>query len=79
MKSLKLQPETTIGEEIAMQLRGMGTTFTITMADDCEGFVTAILRDDVCGDMTIIQSIANEIKVTHLDENEIKALKAILL
>jgi hypothetical protein len=79
MKSLKLQPETTIGEEIAMQLRGMGTTFTITMIDDCEGFETAILRDDVCGDMTIIQSIANEIKVTHLDANEIEAIKSILL
>jgi hypothetical protein len=79
MKSLKLQPETTIGEEIAMQIRGAGTTFTITMTEDCEGFETAILHDDVCGDMTIIQSIANEIKVTHLDANEIEALKAILL
>jgi hypothetical protein len=48
------------------------------MTEDCEGFETAILHDDVCGDLTIIQSIANEIKVTHLDENEIEALKAIL-
>jgi hypothetical protein len=79
MKSLKLQPETTIGEEIAMQIRGTGTTFTITMIDDCEGFETAILRDDVCGDLTIIQTIANEVKVTHLDTEEIEALKAILL
>jgi hypothetical protein len=29
--------------------------------------------------MTIIQTIANEIKVTHLDTNEIEAIKAILL
>jgi hypothetical protein len=79
MKSLKLQPETTIGEEIAMQLRGAGTNFTITMTEDCEGFETALLLDNVCGDLTIIQTIANEVKVTHLDTEEIEALKAILL
>jgi hypothetical protein len=79
MKSLKLQPETTIGEEIAMQIRGAGTTFTITMTDDCEGFETAVLYDNVCDDITVIQTIANEVKVTHLDVNEIEAIKAVLL
>jgi hypothetical protein len=79
MKSLKLQPETTIGEEIAMQIRGSGTTFTITMTEDFEGFETAILHDNVCNDITVIQTIANEVKVTHLDANEIEAIKAVLL
>jgi hypothetical protein len=79
MKSLKPKPKTTIGDEIAMQIRDMGTTFTITMISDCEGFETAILRDNHCGDMTIIQTIADEIKVTHLEANEIAAIKAILL
>jgi hypothetical protein len=78
MKSLKPKPKTTIGDEIALQIREMGTTFTITMISDCEKFETAILRDNHCGDMTIIQSIANEIKVIHLLENEIKAIKSIL-
>ena len=78
MKSLKLQPETTIGEEIAMQIRGTGTTFTITMIEDCEGFETAILHDNDCNDITIIQTIANEVKVTHLDAYEIEAIKAVL-
>jgi hypothetical protein len=79
MKSLKLQPETTIGEEIAMQIRGAGTTFTVTMTEDLEGFETAILHDNVCNDITVIQTIANEVKVTHLDVNEIEAIKAVLL
>ena len=77
--TLNIKPEDTIGEEIASQIRMSGTTFTITMVEDCDGFETAILRDDICGDMTIIQSIANEIKVTHLDTNEIEAIKAIIL
>jgi len=76
---MKNTKQKTIGEEIAMQIRDMGTTFTITMINDCDGFETAILRDDVCGDMTIIQTIADEIKVTHLEANEIEAIKAILL
>ena len=75
MKNTKKQ---TIGDEIAEQINWTGTTFTITMVEDCEGFETAILKDDICGDMTIIQSIANQIRVTHLDPAEIEALKVIL-
>ena len=75
---MKIEHEKTIGEEIAMQIRGSGTTFTITMTEDCEGFETAILYDNVCDDITIIQTIANEIKVTHLDAQEIEAIKSVL-
>jgi hypothetical protein len=75
---MKIEHEKTIGEEIAMQIRGAGTTFTITMTEDSEGFETAILYDNVCDDITIIQTIANEIKVTHLDAQEIEAIKSVL-
>jgi hypothetical protein len=75
---MKIEHEKTIGEEIAMQIRGAGTTFTITMTEDLEGFETAILYDNVCDDITIIQTIANEVKVTHLDAQEIEAIKSVL-
>jgi hypothetical protein len=75
---MKIEHEKTIGEEIAMQIRGTGTTFTITMTEDLEGFETAILYDNVCDDITIIQTIANEVKVTHLDAQEIEAIKSVL-
>ena len=75
---MKIEHEKTIGEEIAMQIRGSGTTFTITMTEDFEGFETAILYDNVCDDITIIQTIANEVKVTHLDAQEIEAIKSVL-
>ena len=69
----------TIDKAIIDQIRCTGTIHSITITDDCEGFETCILKDQVCGDMSIIQSIANEIRVTHIDTNEIEALKAILL
>jgi hypothetical protein len=75
---MKIKHEKTIGEEIAMQIRGTGTSFTITMTEDCEGFETAILYDNDCDDITIIQTIANEVKVTHLDAQEIEAIKSVL-
>lgn len=75
---MKIEHEKTIGEEIAAQIRGSGTTFTITMTEDLEGFETAILYDNVCDDITIIQTIANEVKVTHLDVQEIEAIKSVL-
>ena len=75
MKNTKKQ---TIGDEIAEQINWTGTTFTITMVEDCEGQPTVLLKDNVCGDATIIQSIANQIMVTHLDPAEIEALKVIL-
>jgi len=76
---MKTKHEKTIGDEIAMQIRGTGSTFTIIMTEDFEGFETAILHDNVCNDITVIQTIANEVKVTHLDVNEIEAIKAVLL
>jgi hypothetical protein len=75
---MKTKHEKTIGDEIAMQIRGTGSTFTITMTEDLEGFETAILHDNDCNDITIIQTIANEVKVTHLDAYEIEAIKSVL-
>jgi len=77
MKNIK--PEKTIGEEIAAQIRGTGSTFTITMTDDYDGCESVILRDDDCGDITIIQEYGEGPKVMFLDNNEVQALKAILL
>lgn len=76
--TLNINPADTIGNEIVEQIHMTGTTFTVTMVEDCEGQPTALLKDNVCGDLTIIQSIANQIKVTHLDAAEIEALKEIL-
>lgn len=76
---MKNKNQHTIGDEIVEQIYMTGTTFTITMVEDCDGQPTALLKDNVCGDATIIQSIANKIRVTHLDPAEIEALKAILL
>jgi hypothetical protein len=77
MKNIK--PEKTIGEEIAAQIRGTGSTFTITMTDDYDGCESVILRDDDCGDITIIQEYGEGPKVMFLDNNEVAALKNILL
>lgn len=77
MKNIK--PEKTIGDEIAAQIRGTGSTFTITMTDDYDGCESVILRDDDCGDITIIQEYGEGPKVMFLDNNEVQALKNILL
>jgi hypothetical protein len=79
MKSLKPKPKTTIGDEIAMQIRGTGGTFTITMTEDHEGCESVILKDNECGDITIIQEYGEGPKVMFLDTNEVAAIKAILL
>jgi hypothetical protein len=76
---LNINPADTIGNEIVEQIYMTGTNFTITMVEDCDCQPTVLLKDNVCGDLTIIQSIANEIKVTHLDKNEVEAIKSILL
>lgn len=68
----------TIEETIIDLLRGTGTIYSITITDDNEGYETCIIKDQKFGDMSIIQSIADEVTVTHLDKNEIEALKAIL-
>jgi hypothetical protein len=74
-----MKHEKTIGEEIAAQIRGTGSTFTITMTDDYDGCESVILRDDDCGDITIIQEYGEGPKVMFLDNNEVRALKNILL
>jgi hypothetical protein len=76
---MKTKHEKTIGEEIAMQIRGSGTTFTITMTEDFEGCESVILKDNECGDITIIQEYGEGPKVMFLDTNEVQALKNILL
>jgi len=48
------------------------------ITEDCEGFETCVLKDQDCGDMCIIQSIGGEISITHIDTNEVDALKAML-
>jgi len=69
----------TIGEEIVMQMRATGSTYTITMTDDYEGCESVILKDNDCGDITIIQQYGEGPKVMFLDTNEVAALKNILL
>lgn len=76
---MKIEHEKTIGEEIAAQIRGSGTTFTITMTEDYDGCESVILRDDDCGDITIIRGYGEGPKVMFLDNNEVQALKNILL
>ena len=69
----------TIDKAIIDQIRGTETRHTIRLTNCLDGYETCILKDQECGDMSIIQSIAGEIRVTHIDTNEIEALKAILL
>jgi hypothetical protein len=76
---MKTKHEKTIGDEIAMQIRGTGSTYTITMTTDCDGCDTVILKDNDCGDITIIQEYGEGPKVMFLDTNEVAALKNILL
>ena len=69
----------TIGEEIAAQMRSTGSTYTIVMTADCEGFESIILKDNDCGDITIIQEYGEGPKVIFLDTEEVEGLKRILL
>jgi hypothetical protein len=46
---------------------------------DYDGCQTAILKDNDCGDMTIIQDYGEGTQVMFLDTNEVQALKAILI
>jgi hypothetical protein len=49
------------------------------MTDDYEGCESVILKDNDCGDITIIQQYGEGPKVMFLDTNEVSALKNILL
>jgi hypothetical protein len=69
----------TIGEVIAEQMRSTGSVFTILMTADCEGYESVILKDNDCGDITIIQEYGEGPKVIFLDTEEVEGLKRILL
>jgi hypothetical protein len=69
----------TIDKAIIDQIRGTETRHTIRLTNCLDGYETCILLDQECGDMCIIQSYDNKITTTHIDENELIALKAVLL
>jgi hypothetical protein len=75
---MKNTKQKTIGDEIAEQMRSTGSVFTITMAVDCEGYESVILKDNDCGDIAIIQDYDRGVKVTFLDPEQVKAINAIL-
>jgi hypothetical protein len=69
----------TIDKAIIDQLRGTETRHTIRLTTCIDGWETCILLDQECGDMCIIQSYDNKITTTHIDSNEMEALKSVLL
>ena len=69
----------TIDKAIIDQLRGTETRHTIRLTNCVDGYETCILLDQECGDMCIIQSFCGKITTTHIDENELIALKSVLL
>ncbi len=69
----------TIDKAIIDQIRGTETRHTIRLTNCLDGYETCILLDQECGDMYIIQSYDNKITTTHIDENEVAALKSVLL
>jgi len=69
----------TIGEEIVMQMRATGSTYTIIMTTDCDGCDTVILKDNDCGDITFVQEYGEGPKVMFLDQEQVEGLKRILL
>ena len=75
MKTIK---QKTIGDEIAEQIRSTGSIFTIAMTADCEGYESAILKDNDCGDITIIQDYGEGPEVTYIDPEQVEAIKTIL-
>ena len=75
MKTIK---QKTIGDEIAEQMRSTGSIFTIAMTADCEGYDSVILKDNDCGDITIIQDYGEGPEVTYIDPEQVKVIKTIL-
>jgi hypothetical protein len=75
---MKNTKQKTIGDEIAAQIKGTGSVFTIVMTNDCDGVESAILKDNDCGDITIIQDYGEGLKVMFLDTNEVEAIERIL-
>ena len=76
---MKNKHEKTIGEEIAAQIRGTGSTYTITMTTDFDGCDCVILKDNDCDDIVIIQEYGEGPEVMFLDPEQVAALKHILL
>jgi hypothetical protein len=77
---MKIKHEKTIGDEIAMQIRGTGTTFTITMTEsECGRCESVILKDNLCGDITIIQDYGEGLNVMFLETEHLEGLKRIIL
>ncbi len=75
---MKTTKQKTIGDEIAEQMRSTGSVFTILMTADCDGCESVILKDNDCGDITIIQDYGEGPKVTHIHPEQVEALKSIL-
>ena len=75
---MKNTKQKTIGDEIAAQIKGTGSVFTIVMTNDFDGVESAILKDNDCGDITIIQDYGEGLKVMFLDTNEVEAIERIL-
>ena len=69
----------TIDKAIIDQIRGTETRHTIRLTNCVDGYETCILFDQDCGDMCIIQSYDDKITTTHIDTNEMIALKSVLL
>jgi hypothetical protein len=69
----------TIDKAIIDQIRGTETRHTIRLTTCIDGYETCILLDQECNDMCIIQSYDNKITTTHIDSNEMEALKSVLL
>jgi hypothetical protein len=75
---MKTKTNKTIGDEMAEQMRSTGSIFTLLMTADCDGCESVILKDNDCGDITIIQDYGEGPKVTHIDPEQVEAIKSIL-
>jgi hypothetical protein len=75
---MKTTKQKTIGDEIASQIRGTGSTYTITMTTDCDGCDCVILKDNDCDDIVIIQEYGEGPEVMFLDPEQVEAIKSIL-
>jgi hypothetical protein len=75
---MKTKTNKPIGDEMAEQMRSTGSIFTLLMTADCDGCESVILKDNDCGDITIIQDYGEGPKVTHIDPEQVEAIKSIL-
>ena len=68
-----------IDKAIIDMIRETETRHSIRLTKNIDGDETCILQDDECGDITIFQTYTGKVTTTILDNDEIEALKAILL